>query len=279
MIDSAYLNSYTAAQAPQQGGEKARLLMRRDPESRMAGTMPVWQSRNAAPSAQAVPSAPSNPVNAQDFKTALHYADQPPQEGGDVNVRVAEDPADEFTFGDLVDIVNPLHHIPLVNVVYESITGDTIKPAGRIVGGAVFGGFVGAAAGIANVIVEEETGKDVSGNIVALMRDGQMPRTRHEKMSPEQQLDQAARLAFNPEGAQGPLPTLAYALQSPQIAPEQSAGQSPDTPAHTTSIQAYSPDKLTRGTHNPALNEILNQHRFTEADMIPASPEDNPFHE
>ncbi|HEY0900557.1 MAG TPA: hypothetical protein VGD95_00405, partial [Micavibrio sp.] len=243
MIDSAYLNSYTAAQAPQQGGEKARLLMRRDPESRMAGTMPVWQSRNAAPSAQAVPSAPSNPVNAQDFKTALHYADQPPQEGGDVNVRVAEDPADEFTFGDLVDIVNPLHHIPLVNVVYESITGDTIKPAGRIVGGAVFGGFVGAAAGIANVIVEEETGKDVSGNIVALMRDGQMPRTRHEKMSPEQQLDQAARLAFNPEGAQGPLPTLAYALQSPQIAPEQSAGQSPDTPAHTTSIQAYSPDK------------------------------------
>lgn len=51
---------------------------------------------------------------------------------------------DGLTFRDLLDIVNPLHHVPLLGNVYRRVTGDVIDPAIRIAGGALFGGPIGA---------------------------------------------------------------------------------------------------------------------------------------
>jgi hypothetical protein len=51
---------------------------------------------------------------------------------------------DGFTFGDIIDIVNPLQHIPIINNIYRKISGDTIAPAMKIAGGALFGGPIGA---------------------------------------------------------------------------------------------------------------------------------------
>jgi hypothetical protein len=53
---------------------------------------------------------------------------------------------DGFTFGDIIDIVNPLQHIPIINSIYRKISGDTIAPAMEIAGGALFGGPIGAFA-------------------------------------------------------------------------------------------------------------------------------------
>ena len=52
---------------------------------------------------------------------------------------------DGFTFGDIIDIVNPLQHIPIISNIYRKITGDVIAPAMEIAGGALFGGPLGAA--------------------------------------------------------------------------------------------------------------------------------------
>lgn len=52
---------------------------------------------------------------------------------------------DGFTFGDIIDIINPLQHIPIVSNIYRKISGDTIAPAMEIAGGALFGGPLGAA--------------------------------------------------------------------------------------------------------------------------------------
>ncbi|MBI1300557.1 MAG: hypothetical protein GC137_02765 [Alphaproteobacteria bacterium] len=73
----------------------------------------------------------------------------------------------KFGFFDLVDMANPLQHIPLVNLGYRAITGDEIKPVSKVIGGAVFGGAAGAAIGLANVVIEEETGKDMVGTATA----------------------------------------------------------------------------------------------------------------
>ena len=78
---------------------------------------------------------------------------------------------DGFTFLDFLDIINPLQHIPIVSTVYRSITGDTIDAAPRVAGGAVFGGIIGAAAGLVNVIFEETTGKDMGEHVVAFFDD------------------------------------------------------------------------------------------------------------
>lgn len=74
-----------------------------------------------------------------------------------------------FGFGDLVDMVNPLQHVPLLSTAYRHITGDEIRPVGRIIGGGLYGGPLGAASGLVNIIAQQETGRDVGENIVALL--------------------------------------------------------------------------------------------------------------
>lgn len=63
---------------------------------------------------------------------------------------------DGFTFGDLLDIVNPLQHIPIVGTIYRKITGDTIAPAMEIAGGALFGGPLGAILSVVKTAIQSQ---------------------------------------------------------------------------------------------------------------------------
>lgn len=78
----------------------------------------------------------------------------------------------ELTFWDVLDIVNPLQHIPIVNSIYRAVTGDQIKPAMQIAGGALFGGVIGGVVAIANAVVEEVSGDSITGHIVSGMGFG-----------------------------------------------------------------------------------------------------------
>ncbi len=69
----------------------------------------------------------------------------------------------------LLDIVNPLQHIPVVSNLYREFTGDTISPMARMVGGAVFGGPVGFASATANVLLEQASGGDFMAHAVAMV--------------------------------------------------------------------------------------------------------------
>ena len=51
---------------------------------------------------------------------------------------------DSLRFADLLDVVNPLQHIPVVSTVYRNLTGDTIKPIAQVAGGLLYGGPSGA---------------------------------------------------------------------------------------------------------------------------------------
>ncbi|HEX2116212.1 MAG TPA: hypothetical protein VHM01_17550, partial [Alphaproteobacteria bacterium] len=55
----------------------------------------------------------------------------------------AQEGKDELTFSDFLSVINPLQHIPVVSTLYRWVTGDTIKPAARVVGGALYGGPIG----------------------------------------------------------------------------------------------------------------------------------------
>jgi hypothetical protein len=77
---------------------------------------------------------------------------------------------DGFGFFDLLDMINPFQHIPLVNIAYRAITGDEIKPISQIIGGGVFGGPAGIASGLVNTVIKEETGNDAIGNAMAFVR-------------------------------------------------------------------------------------------------------------
>jgi hypothetical protein len=73
-------------------------------------------------------------------------------------------------FGDLLQAINPLQHIPVVSTLYREITGTTIEPAARIIGGLVFGGPLGVASALVNAVVESASGKDVGGHIASLVK-------------------------------------------------------------------------------------------------------------
>jgi hypothetical protein len=71
------------------------------------------------------------------------------------------------SFADLLDVINPLQHIPVVSAVYREVTGDTISTGARMAGGALFGGPLGLLAAIGNSIFEQETGGDIGKNLFA----------------------------------------------------------------------------------------------------------------
>ncbi len=74
-----------------------------------------------------------------------------------------------LSFSDLIDIVNPLQHIPVVSSIYRSITGDEISNPARVAGSTLFFGPLGAAASVANIAIEDHTGKDIGEHVVSLL--------------------------------------------------------------------------------------------------------------
>lgn len=79
---------------------------------------------------------------------------------------------DGFDFKDLIDVINPLHHLPVVGTVYRALTGDELAPAPRVIGGTLFGGIAGFVVSLANTVMESETGRDAGDTILALFSDG-----------------------------------------------------------------------------------------------------------
>ncbi|HTH16525.1 MAG TPA: hypothetical protein VL974_07725 [Magnetospirillum sp.] len=78
---------------------------------------------------------------------------------------------DAPSFWDLLDVINPLQHIPIVNDIYRDLTGDKIGVGARLLGGTLFGGPIGLAAATVNCLVEESTGKDTGEHLLALFKD------------------------------------------------------------------------------------------------------------
>lgn len=144
-----------------------------DYQSRTAGqagpsnTIQGWKTKKAAPLPASQNDILANLEKAQQGKigrfdtelrtAALAYAPQAPISSGHEG---------SFKFGDIVDMVNPLHHVPIVGMVYRGLTDDKIGPMAQIIGGAVFGGPVGAVTGTVNAITKIQTGQDVGDHLM-----------------------------------------------------------------------------------------------------------------
>jgi hypothetical protein len=70
-------------------------------------------------------------------------------------------------FHDLLDIINPLQHLPVVGTLYRAITGDKIGTVEKIAGDALYGGLWGAVSSVADTAFEAVTGKDFGSTVLA----------------------------------------------------------------------------------------------------------------
>jgi hypothetical protein len=78
---------------------------------------------------------------------------------------------DGLTFFDVLDVLNPLHHIPGISSLYRELSGDRIDPAARIAGGAAFGGLIGLGSSLANVVIEAITGRDFGEHVLGVLKE------------------------------------------------------------------------------------------------------------
>ena len=134
---------------------------------------------------------------------------------------------DGITFDDLLDLINPLQHIPVVGSLYRELTGDTLAPAARLLGGTLLGGPLGFAGAIANEVFNEATGKDIGENVAAAFRDDApapvtvAAQTQHETATPPAPTPEtlaALAPALGPADALPPT-LLANADTTPSAAP------------------------------------------------------------
>jgi hypothetical protein len=87
---------------------------------------------------------------------------------------VSARPADllDFSFADLLDVINPFQHIPVVSTLYRNITGDRIGTPEKIADDTLYGGVVGFVASLADTAFQELTGKNVGDTVLAFLTGG-----------------------------------------------------------------------------------------------------------
>lgn len=124
--------------------------------------------------------------------------------------------AHDFSFGDFLDIINPLQHLPVVGTLYRAITGDKIKTPEKLAGDTLYGGPLGLVSSLADVAFESATGKNFGDTVLSLF-------SRHHDEKP-----------------------AAVAEQPAPSAPVRSAQSSdPDTAALTASLNRVGADAET----------------------------------
>jgi hypothetical protein len=78
----------------------------------------------------------------------------------------------QFGFGDFLDIINPLQHVPVISTLYRMFTGDQIGSLPRLLGGALYGRLMGIPSlisSLVNAVVGIATGKDIGEHVFAFI--------------------------------------------------------------------------------------------------------------
>ena len=182
MIESAFAQNPIQPAQREDAGYKSwqsaarKAVMRFDLNDRTAGPMPSFGSM-VHETALAAQDMNYMPQGANGVSPDIAYAGE----------------EDGFGFGDVLDIINPLQHLPVIGTIYRKITGDTIKPFSNIVGGALFGGPIGAASGAINLAVKEGTGKDLAENALSIVGIDAAPSPAKPRIEIEAPVESAFR--------------------------------------------------------------------------------------
>jgi hypothetical protein len=76
----------------------------------------------------------------------------------------------ESFFHHLLDVINPLQHLPVIGTIYRAITGEHIGSVEKIAGDTLYGGMWGAISSVADVAFEGITGKNFEDTVLALFK-------------------------------------------------------------------------------------------------------------
>lgn len=79
-------------------------------------------------------------------------------------VTTGEQAAGGFNFGDFLDVINPLQHIPGIAELYRSVTNDQISDDARRAGNAFYGFALGGPIGLGAMLAYSAAGDRANGS-------------------------------------------------------------------------------------------------------------------
>ncbi len=172
---------------------------------------------------------------------------------------------EDFSFRDIVDIINPLQHIPIVATIYRNMTGERIGAVPRVIGGALWGRLGGFVSGLVNAVVDWFTGKDIGDHIYSALF-GHPSESANETMvaqAPEPSL--SATIAPPPvqEISAVPVQPSPAAILETDI-PTQSQ-QSTNTKSESP-LSSVSPDLIPDVMSQAVLSSYLRSRRHEDSD-------------
>ena len=183
---------------------------------------------------------PPLPATSEPMSVALPAYDPAQNDKGNVH---AFDDQDGPSFSDVLDIINPLQHIPIINTIYQNLTGDSQGAVASVIGGALWGGPIGLGCAVADLAVQDSTGKNVGDNVVALFSDDSSTTQLAKQAQPEKKTAVAAAAPKTDDTAPPP----------PAAAPVHAVTATPLTPGGTTSRAPQASSKT--DTINPAITD------------------------
>jgi hypothetical protein len=74
-----------------------------------------------------------------------------------------------FSFKDLLDIVNPLQHLPVIGSIYRYLSGDEPSGGARIIGDSLYGGPIGFGVSVVSTALFTDSSGDLGEHALTAM--------------------------------------------------------------------------------------------------------------
>lgn len=159
----------------------------------------------------------------------------------------------ESFFQHILDVINPLQHLPIIGTIYRAATGERLDPVEKIAGDALYGGLWGAVTAVADVAFEAITGKSVEDTVMAWFKGGSSSRPiATAKLSPSH----IEVLQSLPSG------------ELPELPNPEAASAQPDT----LEIAALTGALSNKGVDSDTANRALYAYRRSIAMTTPLTP-------
>ena len=144
------------------------------------------------------------------------------------------------SYKDVIDTVNPLQHIPVISTIYREVTGDQPAAGSRLLGSVLYGGPIGLFGEVINCAIDDNTGKDVGGHVVAMFKDD----------SPSPSAEPSAKPATQ-VAAQAPSPIYQQASEPTPAAQASDNQASADKAEPSAPVSAPTPRPVVTATQIP----------------------------
>ena len=105
----------------------------------------------------------------------------------------------ESFFHHLLDVVNPLQHLPVIGTIYRAITGEHIGAVEKIAGDTLYGGLWGAVSSVADVAFEGITGKSAEDTVLSWFKSDSNTQVAKQVTAPNIQMAQSLPSANLPD--------------------------------------------------------------------------------